>query len=824
MKAMKLNYAIVCAAAALLGVMSCTRLEMVPAGPASEGETLSFTAVWADDEETKTTIQSDGTTVWWNVGEDINMFSTLGGSARFTSTNREPQASVTFTGQLPVSTGSNEFWAVYPYNASNTFDGSHVTLTVSQSQTATASSFASRLFPAIARTTDTNLSFLNVCGGAVFSVTTDGVQSVEFRSRNGESIAGKVTVGFDPEGYPVVESRQDGFNTVIVSAPNGKTFEKDKKYYAVFLPGTLSAGLSVTIRTQYMVATKNIDREITVNRSKFGRLLDVDQGLYFAIDDAKIEQDRQSLYETFMLKVASRGSAFMYSPTRMLFNMCGDDVLAAGASFDDQAFQSSLNEFRYDSANEVVRNAFIDYYTAINEYNRLLAIYADEPAATTLVAEGRVLRAYIYFLLAAGWGTPPLMETYNPDFLTNYVLSGEQKASQSYYYEWVVSECEAVRSNLAERASTADVQGAYKVTQGFADALIGKANLFAQNYGKAKTALQRVIDSGKYALVPGPRYWENFHIQGDGNEEKVFEPNLENEITTSIWGGLNQRSTWMESNLWNWRADRFVASPIYTYTGGVAGWGSLGVPQWFGEKFYANDGDSYRFNATFKHIDDAVYNMEYTSADINNMPLAQKKESTEIGIQNISGLYGQSFWLPYKQLVRAEDAPSSPGLRQNNFTIMRYAEVLLLYAEACLQSGDHDAAKDAINSLQQRAGSKTVSSSVSMDVLREEKSYELWLEGSRWLDLLRWNNTNRVTQAGQAVPSLYDKLFRAPVSGETVIWEHGTEADSRFYTVNSHKAIDKGMTVGFQSNKHERFPYPEQIMEANPTLTQNPGW
>ena len=309
---MKLNYAMVCAAAALMGVLSCTRLEMVPEGPASEGETLSFTAVWADNGETKTAIQSDGTTVWWDAAESINMFSTNGGSATFTSTNTEPKASVTFTGQLAVSTGSNEFWAVYPYNPSNTFDGSHVTLTVPRAQTATAGTFANRLFPAVARTTDSNLSFLNVCGGAVFSVTTEGVRSVEFKACNGESIAGPVTVGFDPDGYPVVESRQDGYDTVIVTPPTGQTFEVGEKYYAVFLPGTLSAGLSVTLRTAYQVASVAIvpPDPIAVKRSLFGRLLKVDQGAEYVIDPNlanRLEGKTAWIYRT-MRSIAAGGN------------------------------------------------------------------------------------------------------------------------------------------------------------------------------------------------------------------------------------------------------------------------------------------------------------------------------------------------------------------------------------------------------------------------------------------------------------------------------------------------------------------------------------
>mgnify|MGYP002228336276 CR=1 FL=1 len=61
---------------------------------------------------------------------------------------------------------------------------------------------------------------------------------------------------------------------------------------------------------------------------------------------------------------------------------------------------------------------------------------------------------------------------------------------------------------------------------------------------------------------------------------------------------------------------------------------------------------------------------------------------------------------------------------------MRYAEVLLNYAEACLNTGDQSEAKKYINMIQERAGSKTISQTVDMDVLKREKSYELWLEAA----------------------------------------------------------------------------------------------
>ena len=155
---------------------------------------------------------------------------------------------------------------------------------------------------------------------------------------------------------------------------------------------------------------------------------------------------------------------------------------------------------------------------------------------------------------------------------------------------------------------------------------------------------------------------------------------------------------------------------------------------------------------------------------------------------------------------------------------MRYAEVLLLYAEACLQSGDNGQALWAINEIQKRAGSKTISTSADMDLLKREKSYELWLEGSRWLDIMRWGDTQRVANAGKDVPKLFDKIHRAPKSGETPNWENGTEANSRFYTISTHQAIDRGDKVGFIKGKHEFFPYPTSVMDKNPNIVQNPGW
>ena len=556
--------------------------------------------------------------------------------------------------------------------------------------------------------------------------------------------------------------------------------------------------------------------------------------------DVDAEAALAAAYEGFMCNVVGRqpdmGGPGIYTPYKIITNMCGDDVLYASGNYGDHEFSGMLNEFRYDTEAEVPRFQYSGIYLSVYTCNLITDNFKDPdtPVKKRVVAEARVLRALDYFLLANLWGTPPFVTSvlagdalpYNCD------KDPENPISHEDLILWVAKECEEAAADLDERKSTADVDGAVRVTKGFAWALAGKAYLFAGKYDQAKDNLKKVIDSGKYALVPGDRYMDNFHIEGDGNEEKVFEINFEYNAGKGGWSGMIQRSSWMEANAWNWRAGNFVTSPNKVYCGGLDGWGGLGVPQWFGDEFFANDGHSYRFDATLKHIDDAVYNMEYIDESINNMSLEEKKASKKIGISDpTQGLYGNSFWLAFKQVIRAADTGGKvygDNIRLNNYIIMRYAEVLLNYAEACIQTGDAATAKTVINQIQQRAGSKTISASVDMEVLKREKSYELWLESCRWFDIMRWNDQTalaRLEKVGTDVPHLFDKLFRTPSSSDrSVKWENGSEANSRFYTVSSSEAKDKGFDVGFKKGKHELFPFPQTVMDKNPNLEQNPGW
>ena len=566
-----------------------------------------------------------------------------------------------------------------------------------------------------------------------------------------------------------------------------------------------------------------------------------------------------SAYENFQVNTVGRTTLGpgIYTPARVLANHPGDDVNYGGQCYGDHEFGGSIDEFRYLHTPEAINFHYKGIYLSLFCDNVILDQF-DNPTTDLqkeCVAQARVLRAYNYFLLACYWGTPPFVDHVigTSDVPTNSDLDERPEApkSQQEYFKWVAAECLKAVPDLAERKATTDKEGTYKITKGFAYALAGKALMFAEDWAGAKDALKKVIDSGKYALVSGDEFKDMFHIQGDGNPEKIFEVNIRYNAAAGEWSsgggmGWNNHSTWMEPQCFQIRSDKFKKQPLANYTDKVAGWGSIGLPEWYVNAFLENDGtDSKRLNATMINIENMVYGEtgdplidEYYSK-LSKMSHAERVASNAIGITAQDGHYGQSFWIPMKHVVRVGDAVEGGGTyssvhRLNNIIIMRYAEVLLNYAECCLRTGDATTAKTYINQIQERAGSKTISGSVDLVTLKKEKSFEMWFEGCRYQDLLRWSKLDsdqytkdcmdHLKNQGKHIPHLYDKLFREPTSEDVdVVWQYGNKDNSRFWIGHTHEAQDAGFEVGWQE-KHRLFPYPTNVLENNPALHQNPGW
>ena len=276
--------------ALLIPLSACVKTESL--------QRLTVHAVWEGTPSTRTAIQADGKTVWWSPSESINLFYGSAYGGKFTSTNTEPAEEAQFTGTLIALSGYSAdanipefYWAIYPYQESNAFDGNSVTLTVPAIQQAASGTFANNLFPAIAKSSNTNLLFHNVCGGAVFVVATEGIKSVVFQSIGGEPLVGKVKVSLDTDGIPVIDEVSGGSSVVRVNAPDGGTFETGTEYYAVFLPQTLSEGLSITYEKDGASAVAKIERSVVVHRSLFGAITNLDEIAFTPVEVPLTEVD-----------------------------------------------------------------------------------------------------------------------------------------------------------------------------------------------------------------------------------------------------------------------------------------------------------------------------------------------------------------------------------------------------------------------------------------------------------------------------------------------------------------------------------------------------
>lgn len=517
---------------------------------------------------------------------------------------------------------------------------------------------------------------------------------------------------------------------------------------------------------------------------------------YKTDDDA--QNALNNLYQSFCLNIA--GNEGIYVALPLLFNEAGDDMLAAGNMYGDNDFGAQINEFRYDSQNEVFKNAYWGLYGVIYDTNLILDnIEANTDVKKRVCAEARALRAWSHFMLAIGWNCPPLID---------HILSSDQKPANyegghDGLLEWCAQEAEAAVADLDERTVPADKVGASKVTKGFALTLAGKARLFMGDYSGAKANLKQVIDSKKYELVPTERWADLFHASGDLCEEMIFQANALENAGIGDWSNKIQRTSWMFIQFWNWRTDKLATKPSFI---GPDGWGGHAIRADFAERMLANDGDSPRRKATFLTDEEFLYEMEWNGTKDKGLTREQLEVSDQIGIKDPTGLYGFAGYFANKFVARPEDNEKGwYGFK--NLTIFRYAEVLLMYAEACAQTNDPDGLQ-YLQAIQKRAGSDHISSQLTLEEVKNEKSYEMWLEGVRFPDMVRWGDTDGVVNNGKDIPTTMDAFFSKK------------EPKHRIYVEYSNP--NKGRT-GFVKDKHEYFPYPYDAISINPNLKQNPS-
>ena len=230
-------------------------------------EEVVLTAYMEGNGGTRTTLDKDYTTVLWMPEESISVFRE-GKMAAFVSENTEKTTSALFKGTLPGDGSDKVIDGLYPYDKDATISADVVTTSLPDEQAAVAGTFDNNLFIAVARTESYELGFYNVCSGLRFMLDRNDIQRVSLLSNGGEPLAGKFSVGVGKDA-PEIKEVPEGVSEVTLTAPEGKTFEKDVWYYLVTLPANLEKGYTILLEGDGVQGTVRSSKAIAFNRNKF---------------------------------------------------------------------------------------------------------------------------------------------------------------------------------------------------------------------------------------------------------------------------------------------------------------------------------------------------------------------------------------------------------------------------------------------------------------------------------------------------------------------------------------------------------------------------
>ncbi len=265
-------------AAAVLTLTACTR-EMDVKTPVGE---MTITARTETSADTRTVVEGK-THVYWEPGDEIVVFS--GGKVgKFTTDITTSLATADFNGTLggDAWTEGMDLWAVYPYSKDAVFDGETITTTLPSEQVARFGSFGKGMNLSVAHSDNNNLQFYNVGGGIRFFLTRKGIKKVTFEGYGGEFLSGKVKIGLDGNGLPMIREVTDGRIVITLLPPSGyDSFPTNVWFYCVAIPGSLDSGFKLEFYRDSGYSRKASEKAVTIKRSIFGSIAKADEGCEF---------------------------------------------------------------------------------------------------------------------------------------------------------------------------------------------------------------------------------------------------------------------------------------------------------------------------------------------------------------------------------------------------------------------------------------------------------------------------------------------------------------------------------------------------------------
>lgn len=414
---------------------------------------------------------------------------------------------------------------------------------------------------------------------------------------------------------------------------------------------------------------------------------------------------------------------------------------------------NSTRFIQFDYGLEPIRVVWEDHYRGVYRCNQILAnvpnIKMDAAMQKQMLAEAHFLRGVFYFNLVTDYGNVPLILEPSTITTTAPQVTPEQGIAQ------VILDLQAA---IADLPVNNDVGHA---TKGSAQAMLGRVYMQQHKWAEASALFKAIIDSKKYSLVPN--YLDNFTTANENNSESVFEV----QFSSVNQGGGQDVAGASEG----FERAQFFGPPGIGWTDGRArAW----LLDEISEKTTTGDVDPRR-DITVFHYPMLVFGRTYQQLNNGNgIPLTD------------------TFWHKYEDDRTQNFENYFSGI---NFRLIRYADVLLMQAEALNELGQTSAAVPLINQVRTRPSVNLAPLTATFDQagmltqIMHERICELAGEGTRWLDLNRWGLLKTQASLNMLAAPNHDPDF-----------------------------------INFKIGKSEYLPIPRNDLTADQKLKQNPGY